>query len=128
QLFGTYMAARGQDEELTAFAMLLLTVGAAALVVRRRYPVAVFLVAFGTTFVYQWLEYPEGPIWGSIVVAFFTLQLAGPRWLGWASLVAGFTSVWWLPGPTPPMIQIVAFAAFMLILVAVTEAVRVWRA
>jgi hypothetical protein len=71
QLFGTFLAAQSQPErrQLDALAVLLLGGGALALVARRRHPVAVLAVAFATTFGYELLDYPGGPIWGSLIVA-----------------------------------------------------------
>jgi len=134
QLFGTYMAAQSQPDkrQLDALAVLLLGGGALALIARRRQPVAVFVAAFVTTFLYVLLDYPGGPIWGTLIVAFFTVQTTGHRAVGYAGLVAGYSSVWWeqalLDEPMPSVGEALAFAAWMLVLVAATEAIRVRRA
>ena len=129
QLFGTVLAAQNQPDarSLDALAVLLLGAGALALVVRRRYPVAVFAAAFVTTFAYVLLDYPGGPIWGTLILAYVTVRTAGHRLVAYAGLLAGYTSIWWLPGPTPSAGEAAAFAAWMLVLAAATEAWRIRR-
>ena len=130
QLFGTLLAAQNQPDarQLDVFAVLLLGGGALALIARRRYPVAVFAAAFVTTFIYQLLDYPGGPIWGTLIVAFVTVQTTGHRLVGYVGILAGYTSIWWLPGPLPSVGEALAFAAWMLVLIAATEVWRVRRA
>jgi signal transduction histidine kinase len=130
QLFGTLLAAQNQPDArpLDALALLLLGGGALTLVARRRHPVAVFVTAFVTTFAYEQLDYPSGPIWATLVVAFVTVQTTGHRRVGYAGIVLGYTSIWWLPGPTPGIGEALAFAAWMLVLIAATEVWRVRRA
>ena len=53
--------------------------GPAALIVRRRWPVAVLMVAFATTFSYLLLGYPGGPFWMALIVAFGTALVFGHR-------------------------------------------------
>lgn len=134
QLFGTALAAQNQPDarQLDALAVLLLGGGALALIARRRFPVAVFAAAFVTTFVYELLGYPGGPIWGTLIVAFVTVQTTGHRLVGYAGIVLGYTSIWWLPAISdetlPTVGEAVAFAAWMLVLIAATEVWRVRRA
>ena len=125
QLFGTALAAQNQPDarQLDALAVLLLGGGALALIARRRYPVAVFAFAFATTFTYELLDYPGGPIWGTLIVAFVTVQTTGHRLVGYVGIALGYTSVWWMPGPTPGVGEALAFAAWMLVLIAATEVV-----
>jgi signal transduction histidine kinase len=134
QLFGTFLAAQSQPDrrQLDALAVLLLAGGALALIARRRHPVAVLAAAFVTTFGYELLDYPGGPIWGSLIVAFYTVQTTGHRAIGFLALLIGFTSIWWEPAllerPVPSVGEAVAFAAWTLVLIAVTEVVRIRRA
>jgi signal transduction histidine kinase len=134
QLFGTALAAQNQPDarQLDALGVLLLGSGALALIARRRYPVAVFAAAFATTFTYELLGFPGGPIWGTLIVAYVTVVTTGRRLAGYAGIVLGYTSIWWLPAvsdePMPGVGEALAFAAWMLVLIAATEVWRVRRA
>jgi signal transduction histidine kinase len=134
QLFGTYMAARNQLDH-RAFdwlAALLLGAGALALIVRRRAPVAVFAFGILTTFAYVLLDYAAGPIWGTLIVGFYTVMTTGHRVVGYAGAVLGFTSLWWEPPlvdrPVASVAEGFAFGAWFLVLIVGCEIVRVRRA
>jgi signal transduction histidine kinase len=91
-LFGlgaTRMAARAQPlaTDLDAASCALIAVAALALVVRRRWPVAVLAVAAATTAAYLLRGYPYGPIMFSLSVAVYTV--ASSRALRPAALLAG---------------------------------------
>ena len=92
QVGATYLAGRRQPEsvEYDLLAALLLAIGPAALVVRRRYPVAVLGAAFVSTLAYTAVDYPHGPIFLSLIVAVLTVMLAGHRVVAWSALAAGY--------------------------------------
>ncbi|HJV08558.1 MAG TPA: hypothetical protein VJ653_02730, partial [Acidimicrobiales bacterium] len=92
QVVGTALAGAHQPERETfdVLAGLLLAAGPAALLVRRRWPVPVYLTAFATTFAYVALGYPRGPIFFGLIASFLTVVLAGHRAVGWAGLAAGY--------------------------------------
>ena len=78
--------------------IVLLIVSGAALAVRRRWPVAVFVTAAAASLVYFTLDFPDGPGWIGLFVALYTLTAYGD---GRRSLViagAGITvlAVAWL--------------------------------
>ncbi|MDQ3897002.1 MAG: histidine kinase, partial [Actinomycetota bacterium] len=77
QVAGTYLAGRHQADRKSfdALAALLVAAGPTALVVRWRFPVAVLGWAFATTLAYVALDYPRGPIFFALIVAFFTAVL-----------------------------------------------------
>ena len=133
-LFGTMMAAQNQPDarDLDVLGVALLAAGAAALLARRRHPVAVLLATLAATFTYEALDYPGGPIWGALIVAFFTAHTTGHRTVGFVVALFGLSSVWWMPAiqgrETPSVGEALAFTAWMLTLVAVAEVVRVRRA
>ncbi|HMA46175.1 MAG TPA: histidine kinase dimerization/phosphoacceptor domain-containing protein, partial [Frankiaceae bacterium] len=135
QVGGTALAARHQTDvrPLDAVGVLLLLAGPAALVGRRRWPVPVLGVAFGATLGYVLLDYPGGPIWASLIVAFGTAVAAGRRLVAYASLVTGYGAFLWLPSvvgvePAPSPWAAVGLAAWLGALLAVSELVRSRRA
>src|SRR5215218_1443606 len=78
QLVGTHFAAHDQTDRasLDALAYVLLAAGPAALLFRRRYPVAVLFVVFGTTLAYWTSDYPRGPVFVALIVSFITTVIA----------------------------------------------------
>src|SRR5262245_15606443 len=68
---GTHFAAHGPHayRPVDAGAYALAVVAAGALVWRRRYPIQVMGVVFGTTLAYFALGYPAGPIWFPLIIA-----------------------------------------------------------
>jgi signal transduction histidine kinase len=134
QVAGTHAASLHQPDRRSfdLLAVVLLAIGPLALVARRRRPVAVLGIACVTTFAYQLLDYPGGPIWFALIVAFFTAQTTGHRVIGFLSIGLGYASIWWQPAvlsrPGPSLGAALALAAWMSALVAVAEVVRVRRA
>ena len=88
----TVLAARQQPEHrpLDALAIALLAGSGAALLGRRRWPVAVLWTAFGLSWLYWGLDYPGGPVFVALVVAVVTALLAGHRRAGWWALGLGY--------------------------------------
>jgi signal transduction histidine kinase len=110
-------------------AFVLLALGPVALVVRRRYPGAVFLVVFAITLLYVVLGYPQGPVYAALVVAFGRAVMAGHRLVTRASVVVAWALFLWLPpalgaAPTPKLLAAVSLAAWLLVLLVVCESVR----
>jgi signal transduction histidine kinase len=117
---------------LDVFAFLLLAAGPAALLARRRHPAPVLAVVFTATLLYVVIGYASGPIWISLIVAFGTAILAGYQALGWLSLFAGWVLFLWLPaafgrGGAPSLLQAFALAAWLLVLLAAAEGLRIRR-
>ena len=134
QVGGTYLAGRHQTdrEPFDVIAGLLLVAGPAALVVRRRWPVAVYLTAFSTTLAYVALGYPRGPIFFALITSFLTAAVAGHRIIAWALLAAGYVSflladVVFLDEPGPGWVPAVGLAAWLLVLAAAGEGIRIRR-
>ena len=135
QVGGTALAARHQVDVrmLGVPGYLLLTSGPAALIVRRRWPVAVLMVAFAATFCYVLLGYPGGPIWMALIVAFGMALVSGHRIAAYMSLLIGYPCFVWLVNlvngqPLPSGWIAAGIAAWMLLLVAASELVRNRRA
>jgi signal transduction histidine kinase len=116
-----------------ALAVTLLAAGALALIARRRYPVPVFAVTFATTLSYQLIGYPEGPIWFAMIVAFATMVMAGHRTAAIVAISVGFVAFTWGPWLTgveddaPPIVNVVGLAAWLLVLLSVSEVLRARR-
>jgi signal transduction histidine kinase len=115
-----------------AGAAALLIVAAGALAWRRRYPVAVLGVVFGAILTYFVLGYAGGPVWLALIIAYVTAVLAGHRLAAAIVAVAGFLTFPWLDyllrdQPAPSPVGIAGLAAWLLVLLGVSEAVRIRR-
>ena len=63
--------------DLGGLGYLLLIVSGLVLVVRRRWPVPVFLTTALASLVYFTLDFPDGPVWLGLFVALYTLTACG---------------------------------------------------
>ena len=129
---GTYIVARNQPDQRApdAVALALLAAGAAALAFRHQYPGWVLLFAKGTTLLYLLLDYPKGPNFLPIILAFSTAVMQGRRLLAWAVLAAEFVLFPWLPyflgnEPAPTSSGLFGLAGWLLVLATVTEIAHV---
>jgi signal transduction histidine kinase len=109
-------------------ALVLLGLGGAALVARRRYPVAVLLVTLVSAI---WaMELGAKAVWFAVIVAFFTAILARQRAAAIGSLIVGYiASVWppWLIGQrdhTSAVFALVLAAGLMFLLI-IAELIRI---
>jgi signal transduction histidine kinase len=105
---------------------VLLAVGGAALILRRRYPVGVLAVTLATTL---WAAGQHGgTIYLALIVAFFTAVLAKKRIAAIASLVIGYAaSVWpFLIGESrhSSAMSAVGLAAGLIFLLSAAELIR----
>jgi signal transduction histidine kinase len=132
---GTALAAGHQSDvrQLDVIGYLLLVVGSAVLLGRRRWPLAVFTVAFASTLAYAVLNFPGGPIWMPLIIAFITLLTTGHRLVAYVSLPVGYAAFVGLANvvndrPLPSFWTAAGIAAWMLVLLAVTELIRNRRA
>jgi signal transduction histidine kinase len=132
---GTYFAARyhhGGHRPVDAGAIVLVIASAGALALRRRYPVAVLALVFGTTLIYFLLGYGNGPIWLALIIADYTAAACGHRLAAAIAAVAGFAIFPWLDyllrnGPLPSLAGLAALAAWLLVILGAGEAVRIRR-
>jgi signal transduction histidine kinase len=134
QILGTHGAGQGQPERepLDALAYILLAAGPVALMARRRFPVAVYAVVFSATLAYSVIGYPRGPIFLSLLVAFFTVVMTGHRVAAILGLAAGYLGFLWLPylvgtDDAPSTAAIVGLAAWLLVILSAAEFIRVRR-
>jgi len=92
QVIGTSLAARrgGNPADLDALGYVLLLVGPAALLLRRRYPLAVYAVNVAATVLYLIFDYQEGPFFLATVAALFGAAKRSPRDRVWAVTAVGW--------------------------------------
>jgi signal transduction histidine kinase len=130
----TVVAGRHQPEAgpLDALGVALLLVGPAALLIRLSRPVLALGVAFAASMTYWLIDYPRGPAFLALGVAFVTARLRGHRNVAWASLAAGYVLTAWVApalvedGPWPSWGAVAGLAAWLLALGAVTELAYTW--
>ncbi len=115
---------------------ILVIVGPAALVARRRHPVAVAWIALAAALAPSPLVYTtssvESPNWFcylSLIVAFFVAATSGHRWAAWTVLAAGYVGTLWLAPlawnrQTAPPAAALFVAAWLAVLVVAAEAAR----
>jgi signal transduction histidine kinase len=132
QVGGSYEAARWHPGRgpVATLAYVLLAVGGASLIARRRYPIGVLAVTLTTTL---WAG-AEGAsmIWLALIVAFFNAVLAKKRAAAIAALVIGYAgSVWppWLigQGSHTSIASALGLAAGLMVLLSVAELIRSWN-
>jgi signal transduction histidine kinase len=131
QVVGTSFASLRQPgrQELDVLAILLLVAGPVALIFRHRYPDLVLAIVLATTIGYFLLDYPRGPIFLALIVAFATAVMKGRRITAIVSLVVGYISFLWLGylvevEPRPDWAKALGLGAWLLVLFTVTEVVR----
>ncbi|HEX3326629.1 MAG TPA: sensor histidine kinase [Actinomycetota bacterium] len=131
QIVGTIFASWHHEgaRHLDAGAIVLLLAGPAALVVRRRYPAIVLAFVFAVTVGYFLLDYPRGPVFLALIVAFFTAVMRGRRLAAIVTLVVGYFSFLWLGYLTgtesrPSWAGALGLAAWLLLLATFAETAR----
>jgi signal transduction histidine kinase len=117
---------------LDVLGFALLAIGPLALLGRRRHPTSVLAVVFTATLLYTVIGYAAGAVYLSLIVSFGTTVVAGYRTIGWLSVLAGWALFLWLPaalgrGSTPTLLQAFALAAWLLVLLAAAEGLRIRR-
>ncbi|MEY2582564.1 MAG: hypothetical protein QOE09_2413 [Ilumatobacteraceae bacterium] len=92
QVAGSFGAAHNQPDRksIDVIAILLLLAGPAALAFRYRWPLSSTAVAVAAADVYVGLGYPYGPIFLSVVVAFFAVVQSRQRRFVWIIAAAGY--------------------------------------
>jgi signal transduction histidine kinase len=132
---GPVLTADRQDgrDALDALGLALLVAGSLALIGRRRYPVPTFAVTFACTLTYVLLDYPMGPIWFPMIVGLATMVMTGHRTAAIVAIAGGFVAFTWGPWLTgaedeaPPLVNVVGLAAWLLVLLSVSEVLRARR-
>ena len=129
QVGGTYASAGHHGQAAAGIATyVLLAIGGASLIARRRYPVGVLAVTLAVA-IWPEVASQARPVWIALIVAFFTAVQARQRAAAVASLVIGYAaSVWppWLIGTHGHASAgfAVGLALGLLFLLAVAEVIR----
>jgi signal transduction histidine kinase len=133
-MIGTFFASHGQTdrESFDVWTAVLIVVAAAALAVRRRYPVAVLATVFAVMLAYLSIGYAQGPIWIALLIAYFNAVTMGHGIVAATFAVIGFGLFPWLDrlfrhGSAPSLGVLAASAAWLLVFLAVAEAIRIRR-
>jgi signal transduction histidine kinase len=131
EMVATSLAAPHQEGRaaMDAGAYSLLAVGAGSLLFRRGYPTIALAVAFSTTLAYWLLDYPRGPIFLALLIAFVNAMIRGRRAVAWGSLAlgwVGFAGLGELTGVNngPLLGEALGTAAWLLAIGAGTEMFR----
>ena len=116
-------------EPVDGWAVALLVAGPAALTIRRWWPREVLAFVLMTTVVYHLLDYPEGPVSLSLIVAFVAVFFRGHRTFAWVMLAVSYFSLFWLGyligvEPRPELDRALGAAAWMLAFFAFFEVGR----
>jgi signal transduction histidine kinase len=135
QVVGTFGASHDAPERkaIDAIALVLVLLGPAALAVRDRWPLVSVAVAITAATLYIGLGYPYGPIFLSVAVGLFSAVQAGHRRPTWLLAAAGFaaylvaTAVDPKPGPRPVIVHLALVAGWLVVVLAVSELVRIRR-
>jgi signal transduction histidine kinase len=117
---------------LDAAGVALLATGPAALVLRRYRPVACLALVLAVTMAYWLTDYPRGPAFLALIVAYVNAAMRGHRRAAWSSLAVGYLIVAWIvplvhDDPYPDWPVVAGVGAWLLLLAAGTELVRSQR-
>jgi signal transduction histidine kinase len=132
QVGGTYAStswsSHGGHRAVGTVTYVLLAVGGASLVCRRRYPVTVLAITLATALGAD-VPAHNGVVWLALIAAFFNAVLRRKRAAAIASLVIGYAvSVWppWLIGQHghPSAGFALWLAVFMLLMLSIAEIIR----
>lgn len=113
-------------EPLDVLGIGLLAAGPLSLYWLRRAPLPVLAFTLVTTLAYWALDYPRGPAFVALTIAFAAAVFRGHRGAAWLSAGIAWAGVAWLPGlvgdaPAPALGKLIGVAAWMFVLAAVVE-------
>ncbi len=100
QAGGSYAFSSQHGQAISPAGYALLVIGPAALLGRRRFPVAVLAVTVAAAVGFVSLEPARGLPYFALIVAFVNAVLAGRRWAAITGLVISYAAILWLPGLT----------------------------
>lgn len=97
QVGGTYALAAHRGWSVGDAGFALEAASGAALILRRRFPLAVLAVTYMLTFSYLLVERHGGTVWLAVIVAFATAVVRGLRMPATAFLILGYVGFLWAP-------------------------------
>ena len=121
-----------ESRSMDVFAVALLLIGPAGLLLRYRSPALGYVLAFVPTMTYVLLDYPMGPVFTALLIAYVNAAMRGHRRLAWTGLAVGYVlSAWvapWLADdePWPLWGAAIGLAAWLLVLAVGTELAQSW--
>jgi signal transduction histidine kinase len=128
---GTYFASKGQSEarDLDPFAFLLALATPVALTFRRTRAPLILVVGFVSALTYLALDYPKGPIFIGVALAYVNAVVLGWRRLALSVLVVGYVvAAWLLPlrgdDPWPDWTLALVLGAWLAVLASASELLR----
>jgi signal transduction histidine kinase len=115
-----------EREQLDVLGVALLLAGPIALWWRTRRPLLVLAFTFAVSVAYWGLDYPRGPAFVALMVAFGTAIINGHRVAGWLSLAGTWAGFMWLPyllgnAPTPTLSKALGAGAWLFVFGASVE-------
>ena len=120
------------SRSMDVFAVALLLIGPAGLLLRYRSPALGYVLAFVPTMAYVLLDYPMGPVFTALLIAYVNAAMRGHRRLAWAGLAVGYVLAGWVApwladdGPWPQWGAAIGLAAWLLVLAVGTELAQSW--
>jgi signal transduction histidine kinase len=115
----------GRDP-LDALGLGLLAAGPLSLYWMRRAPLPVLGLTLFTTLAYWALDYPRGPGFVALTIAFAAAVFHGHRAAAWTAAAVAWAGFAWLPGwvgdaGAPSLGKVIGLAAWLFVLAAVVE-------
>jgi signal transduction histidine kinase len=113
-------------ESLDGLGIGLLVAGPLSLYWVRRAPLPVLAFTLVTALAYWGLDYPRGPAFIALIVAFAVAVFSGHRGAAWLSAAVAWVGFAWLPrwagdAPAPSLGKVIGLAAWMFVLAAAVE-------
>src|ERR687895_1091332 len=119
-------------EPLDVLGIGLLVAGPLSLYWVRRAPLPVLAFTLVTALAYWGLDYPRGPSFVALLVAFAVAVFSGHRAAAWLAAAGALVDFAWLPGwvgdaPAPSLAKVIGVAAWIFVLAAAVELIAFRR-
>jgi signal transduction histidine kinase len=119
-------------EPLDVLGISLLVAGPLSLYWVRRAPLPVLAFTLVTALAYWGLDYPRGPSFVALLVAFAVAVFSGHRGAAWLAAAVAWVDFAWLPGwvgdaPAPSLAKVIGVAAWIFVLAAAVELIAFRR-